>query len=351
MLITLANAAEAPRLKAWLARKGLEARPMQRGGALLLTDPWVPWEVRDALAADAAVACLEDVTEPPRRVLRQGPPGPLDPTWALGPIPLIAGPCAVEDEAMIHAAAARLAALGVRWLRGGTDKTRTRTDAFQGLGLQAATWLREAADAHGLRAVSEVTDAPEAEAIAEQLDVVMVGARHMHATRHLQRIGRLGKPVILKRGLAASPEEWLRAAEYLLEAGAPTVAFCERGARAAHPLKRFALDLAAVPFIRELAAYPVFVDPSHAAGYAPYVAPLARAAVVAGAHGVIVECHPDPACARSDALQALDFEAIAALAADLRHLAAFVGGPGAAGSDPTSQPANPPSGMSKAGAP
>lgn len=329
MLITLTAVAEAPRLKAWLARHGLEARPVQRGAALLLPDPFVPWEVRDALAADPAVACLEDVAEPPRRVLRQGPPQPLDPTWDLGPVPMVAGPCAVEDEAMIHASAARVAALGVRWLRGGTDKTRTRTDAFQGLGARAASWLREAAHAHGLKAVSEVTDAPEAEAIAEHLDVLMVGARHMHATRHLQRIGRIGKPVILKRGLAASPEEWLRAAEYLLEAGAPTIAFCERGARAPHPLKRFSLDVAAVPFMREVAAYPVFVDPSHAAGYAPYVAPLARAAVAAGAHGVIVEAHPDPACARSDALQALDFDTLAALAADLRQLATLTGKAGA----------------------
>ncbi len=334
MLITLADAAEAPRLKAWLARKGLEAKPLQRGGALLLSDPWVPWEVRDALASDAAVACLEDLTDPPRRVLRQGPATALDPVWALGPTAMIAGPCAVEDEEMIHVTAARVAALGIRWLRGGTDKTRTRSDAFQGLGVRAAGWLRAAADAHGLHAVSEVTDSPQAEAIAELLDVVMVGARHMHATRHLQRIGRLGKPVILKRGLAASPEEWLRAAEYLLEAGAPTIAFCERGARAAHPLKRFTLDLAAVPFMRELAAYPVFVDPSHAAGYAPYVAPLARAAIAAGAHGVIVECHPDPARSRSDALQALDFDALAALATDLRQLVPFAGHQGACGSSP-----------------
>lgn len=324
MLITLADPAEAPRLREWLTRRGLESRLLQRGGALLLPDPWVPWEVRDALAADAAVACLEDLSEPPRRVLRQGPPGAPDPVWELGPVPMVAGPCAVEDEEMIHLSAARVAALGIRWLRGGTDKTRTRTDAFQGLGARAAGWLREAADAHGLRVLSEVTDSPEAEAIAEHLDVVMVGARHMHATRHLQRIGRLGKPVVLKRGLAASPEEWLRAAEYLLEAGAPTVAFCERGARSAHPLKRFSLDLAAVPFVREVAAYPVFVDPSHAAGYGPYVAPLARAAIAAGAHGVIVECHPDPARARSDALQALSFDALASLAADLRHLAAFL---------------------------
>ncbi|MEB3329379.1 MAG: 3-deoxy-7-phosphoheptulonate synthase [Candidatus Sericytochromatia bacterium] len=322
MLITLTDSGEAPRLRAWLVRQGFEARSVQRGMGLLLADPWVPWEVRDALAADPAVACLDEVSEGPRRVLRQGPPAPPDPTWELGPVPVIAGPCAVEDPGAIREVAAFAASLGIGWLRGGTDKTRTRVDAFQGHGARAATWLHEAARAHGLRSITEVTDSPEAEAIAEAVDVVMVGARHMHASRHLQRIGRLGKPVVLKRGLAASPEEWLRAAEYLLDAGAPTVAFCERGSRAAHPLKRFTLDLGAVPFIREVSAFPVLVDPSHAAGYGPYVAPLARAAIAAGAHGVIVECHPDPARARSDALQALDFEALGRLVEEVVRLRA-----------------------------
>lgn len=322
MFITLTDASEASRIRAWLARHGLEARSLQRGTALLLPDPWVPWEVRDALAADPAVACIEDISEGPRRVLRHGPPEAAAGPWDLGDVPVIAGPCAVEDAGMVREIAARASALGVRWLRGGTDKTRTRVDAFQGLGAKAAGWLHDAARAHGMVSVTEVTDGPEAEAIAEIVDVVMVGARHMHATRHLQRIGRFGKPVVLKRGLSASAEEWLRAAEYLLEAGAPSIAFCERGIRTPNPLKRFTLDLAAVPFIREVAAFPILVDPSHAAGYGPYVAPLARAAVAAGAHGVIVECHPDPACARSDALQALDLDHLAVLVDELSRLRA-----------------------------
>jgi 3-deoxy-7-phosphoheptulonate synthase len=322
MLITLTDSEEAPRLRAWLTRQGFEARPVQRGLGLLLSDPWVPWEVRDVLAADPAVACIDEVSEGPRRVLRHGPSEPHDAVWDLGPVPVVAGPCAVEDPGVIREIAAVAASLGIGWLRGGTDKTRTRVDAFQGHGARAARWLHEAASSHGLKSITEVTDSPEAEAIAEAVDVVMVGARHMHASRHLQRIGRLGKPVVLKRGLAASPEEWLRAAEYLLDAGAPSVAFCERGSRAAHPLKRFTLDVGAVPFIREVAAFPVLVDPSHAAGYAPYVAPLARAAIAAGAHGVIVECHPDPARARSDALQALNFEALARLVGEVVRIRA-----------------------------
>lgn len=318
MLITLVDAAEAPRLKGWLIQHGFESKLVQRGRALLLSDPWIPWEVRDALSADAAVACIDETTDMPRRVLRQGS-DPVDlGSWSFGPLPIIAGPCAVESRDMIMEVAAFCASQGIQWLRGGTDKTRTRCDAFQGHGAQAAVWLREAADSHGMCAVTEVTDGPEADAIADAAHVLMVGARHMHATRHLQRVGKLGKPVILKRGLSASPEEWLRAAEYLLDAGAPSIAFCERGARAAHPLKRFTLDLAAVPFMREMSAYPILVDPSHAAGYAPYVLPLARAALAAGAHGVIIECHPNPAAARSDALQALNFESVAQFAAELR---------------------------------
>lgn len=317
MLITLVDAAESPRIKGWLVRRGFESKVVQRGQALLLSDPWVPWEVRDALSADPAVACIDETTDTPRRVMRQdsGPiaMGP----WSFGALPIIAGPCAVESRDMIREVAEFCASLGIQWLRGGTDKTRTRCEAFQGLGAEAAVWLREAADAHGMLSVTEVTDSPAADAISDAAHVLMVGARHMHASRHLQRVGRFGKPVILKRGLSASPEEWLRAAEYLLDAGAPSVAFCERGARAAHPLKRFTLDLAAVPFMREMSAYPILVDPSHAAGYSPYVLPLARAALAAGAHGVIIECHPNPAAARSDAIQALDFEAMAQFAAEI----------------------------------
>jgi 3-deoxy-7-phosphoheptulonate synthase len=226
----------------------------------------------------------------------------------------------VESRALIHETAAFVAGLGLRWLRGGTDKTRTRPGDFQGQGLAAAEWLREAADTHGMRCITEVSDGPDSLAIAELADVLQIGARHMHAPRLLQRLGALGKPVLLKRGLAATPEEWLWAAEYLLEAGAPTVIFCERGIRTPSPLKRFTLDLGAVPFIRSMTPYPILVDPSHAAGAAPYVAPLAKAAIAAGAHGVIVECHPDPARARSDKLQALDFSALATLADELRRL-------------------------------
>lgn len=320
MYVSLASQDDSPRLRDWLVRRGIAVRPVGLGAALLITDPWVPPAIRLALAADPGVASLEDTTELPHRVV--GPEGPV-PTLHVGAVPVIAGPCAVESRDLAFETAAFLQSLGIQWIRGGTDKTRTSPHAFQGLGRAAAEWLREAADAHGLRCVSEVTEGPEAEAIAELLDVIQVGARHMHNPRHLQRLGRLGKPVVLKRGLAASPEEWLFAAEYLLDAGAPTVVFCERGVRTAHPLKRFTLDLGTIPFIQAMTPFPIWVDPSHAAGASPYVAPLARAALAAGAQAVLVECHPDPARARSDALQALDFPALAALVADARRLVAL----------------------------
>lgn len=320
MLVTLTTVQAADRLGAWLTRQGLAARKLSSGRILLIADGWVPHAVRQALAADPEVAALEDTVDQPVRVMRMSDRDEPLP-WPLGPTPLIAGPCSVESRALIHETADFLAGLGLKWLRGGTDKTRTRPGDFQGHGLQAAEWLREAADAHGMRCITEVSDGADSEAIAELADVLQIGARHMHAPRLLQRLGALGKPVLLKRGLAATPEEWLWAAEYLLEAGAPTVMFCERGIRTPSPLKRFTLDLGAVPFIRAMTPYPILVDPSHAAGSAPYVAPLAKAAIAAGAHGVLVECHPDPARARSDKLQALDFPALAALAADLRRLA------------------------------
>lgn len=319
MFVSLASPDEAPRVRDWLVRRGIAARPVGRGAALVITDPWVPSAVRLDLAADPAVLSIEDTTELPHRVIApEGPVEPLD----VGPVPIVAGPCAVESRDLAFETAALLRELGIRWIRGGTEKTRTSPHAFQGHGRRAAEWLKEAAEAHGLLCVSEVTEGPEAEAIAELLDVIQVGARHMHSPRHLQRLGRLGKPVVLKRGLSASPEEWLFAAEYLLQAGAPTVVFCERGIRTAHPLKRFTLDLGAVPFIQSMTPYAIWVDPSHAAGSSPYVAPLARAALAAGAEAVMVECHPDPARACSDALQALDFAALAALVADARRLVA-----------------------------
>jgi 3-deoxy-7-phosphoheptulonate synthase len=320
MFLTLKAADAAPSLKAWLICQGFSSRSLQGGTALLVEDPWVPFAVKEALVRRPEVTSLEETHDLPRWALGDVPK-PLD--LEVGPLPLIAGPCALESREHALETVDFLAGLGVLWLRGGTNKTRTRPDSFQGEGPRAAEWLREAADRHQMRCVSEVTEGNDLEAVGELLDLVQVGARNMHAPRFLKRVGQLGKPVLLKRGFAAEPAEWLWAADYLLEAGAPSVVFCERGLRTASPLKRFTLDLGAVPFVRLMTPFPIWVDPSHAAGSAPYVAPLARAAIAAGADAVIVECHPAPERACSDATQALDFNALAALAADLRRLKAL----------------------------
>jgi 3-deoxy-7-phosphoheptulonate synthase len=323
MLVTLSSSDWMPGLKAWLTEQGVASRPVM-GGANLLVDAYAGRAVQERLMSHPGVAAVEVTAEIPASVVRLGEARMVGP-WGSGELPVIAGPCVVESKELVFETARFLGSEGVRFLRGGSDKTRTRPDAFQGLGLKGAEFLKEAAERYGMLSVSEVTDSEDWEGIAQTVDVLQVGARHMHAPRHLQRLGRMGKPVILKRGLSASPEEWLWAAAYLLDAGASAVWFCERGIRTAHPLKRFTLDLGAVPFIQGMTPFPVLVDPSHAAGSSPYVAPLARAALAAGADGIVVECHPEPAKACSDALQALSFDGMRALLADVRRLQAVMG--------------------------
>jgi len=319
VLVTLLDPREATRVRAWLVRSGFEARVLGEGTTLLVEDPFVPFAIEDALRSDPAVAVVEATVELPRRVRRYTPD---DAPWPFeGGYPdVIAGPCSVESPEVAEEVAACLSRLKLGWMRGGTHKIRTSPEQFQGAGLLAARWLREACDRHGLRAISEVVDTGDMEAIADMLDILQVGARQMHNPHFLQRVAALRKPVLLKRGLSATPLEWLWAGEYLLKAGAPYVIFCERGIRTPSPLKRFTLDLQAIPFIRQMSAYPVFVDPSHAAGSSPYVLPLALGARAAGAQGLLVECHPDPSCARSDATQALDLVQLEDLVRRVRAL-------------------------------
>jgi 3-deoxy-7-phosphoheptulonate synthase len=319
VLITLLDRTEAERIHSWLIREGHASRKLDDGRLILVDDPFVPHRVKEALMRDAAVAALESTHSEPRMVMRHDD---ADAVWPFpGPLPdVVAGPCSIESRAVADEVAHFLSTLGIGWMRGGTYKVRTSPYEFQGAGLDAAEWLREACDRHGLRAISEVIDTPDMEAVASLLDVLQIGARQMHNPQFLQRVAQIGKPVLLKRGLSATPAEWLWAAEYLLDAGAPFVAFCERGIRTPSPLKRFTLDLQAIPFIKEMTPFPIFIDPSHAAGSAPYVKPLALGAMAAGAHGLLVECHPDPACARSDATQALDFAALADLVRQVRRL-------------------------------
>jgi 3-deoxy-7-phosphoheptulonate synthase len=221
---------------------------------------------------------------------------------------IAAGPCSVESETQIRAAAGRLAATGVKVLRGGAYKPRTAPYAFQGHGAPALSWLRRAADEHGLAVVTEALAPEDVPRVAEVADLIQIGSRNMHSTALLAAAGRVGRPILLKRGMAATIEEWLCAGEYCLLHGAPSVIYCERGVRGFDPCTRNLLDLGAVALLAGVRRLPVLVDPSHAAGRRDLIPALARAALAAGAAGLLIEVHDDPGRALSDGPQALHTE-------------------------------------------
>lgn len=226
---------------------------------------------------------------------------------------VIAGPCSVEPGFVEHAIA--IAATGADALRAGVFKPRTRPDSFQGMGAEAITLLDQARAATGLPLVSEVLGPEDAELLAGHVDAFQVGARNMQNVRLLEALGEIGTPVVLKRGLAATIDEWVAASEYIRRRGNHDVVLCERGIRTFEPRTRNTLDLSAVLVARELSDLPVIVDPSHAAGRAALVPPLALAALAVGADGLLVEAHPSAAKAWSDGEQAVDLEAMAGIAA------------------------------------
>jgi 3-deoxy-7-phosphoheptulonate synthase len=227
---------------------------------------------------------------------------------------IIAGPCAVEPGYV--AQAAELAGAGVDALRACVYKPRTHPDSFQGLGRDAAPLLDEARQLTGLPLVSEVLSAEDAEAIGDHVDAYQVGARNMQNVRLLEALGEIGRPVILKRGLSATVDEWVAASEYIRRRGNHDVVLCERGIRTFETRTRNTLDLSSVVVVRELSDLPVIVDPSHAAGNREWVPALARAALAAGADGLLVEAHPTPPLAWSDGAQAIDLEALSELVTD-----------------------------------
>jgi 3-deoxy-7-phosphoheptulonate synthase len=229
---------------------------------------------------------------------------------------VIAGPCAVEPSYVDQAE--ELARAGIDGLRACVYKPRTHPDSFQGLGAEAAPLLDEARRRTGLPLVSEVLSAEDAEAIGEHVDAFQVGARNMQNVRLLEALGEIGRPVVLKRGLSATIDEWVAASEYVRRRGNDQVILCERGIRTFETRTRNTLDLSSVIVARELTDLPVIVDPSHAAGNREWVPALARAALAAGADGLLVEAHPAPALAWSDGNQAIGLEALADLAGEAR---------------------------------
>jgi 3-deoxy-7-phosphoheptulonate synthase len=238
---------------------------------------------------------------------------------------LIAGPCAVESRDQTLETARAITAAGATMLRGGAFKPRTSPYSFQGLGAEALAILREAREETGLPIVTELLDPRHVDDVVDTADVVQIGARNMQNFNLLAEVGRIGKPVLLKRGAAASVEELLLAAEYVAKEGNESILLCERGIRTFERATRYTLDLGAVAVLKHRTHLPVIVDPSHAAGRRDLVPPLARAAVAAGADGVLVEVHPRPEDALCDGPQQLRASDFAAFADELTELVALTG--------------------------
>ncbi len=242
------------------------------------------------------------------------------------PIVVVAGPCSVENEEMIVATAQRVKSAGAKFLRGGAYKPRTSPYAFQGHGESALELLAAAREATGLGIITEVMDAADLDKIVEVADVVQVGARNMQNFSLLKKVGAQPKPVLLKRGMSATIEEWLMAAEYILASGNPNVILCERGIRTFdRQYARNTLDLSTIPVLRSLTHLPIMIDPSHGTGRAEYVPSMSLAAIAAGADSLMIEVHPNPAKALSDGPQSLTPERFDRLMQELGVIGKAVG--------------------------
>jgi 3-deoxy-7-phosphoheptulonate synthase len=309
MIVTLKSGADAASVKKALAARGLWVAAVERAENghthYVVAAHSAAVNVADVRSIEGVELVTVPASEHPR-VDIHGPVVDVAGFKVGGALPaLMCGPCSIESESQIFDTAARLAELKVPFLRGGAFKPRTSPYAFQGHGAEALTWMRRAAKAHGLRVVTEALSEMDAVAVAEHADLVQIGSRNMQNYALLKEVGKTGRPVLLKRAMSATVEEWLLAGEYLLVHGAAGVIFCERGIRGYDCSTRNLLDLGAVALLAHVYRLPVIVDPSHASGRRDLVAPLVRAALAAGAAGVMVEVHDDPGSALSDGPQAL----------------------------------------------
>ena len=240
-------------------------------------------------------------------------------------IPVIAGPCAVENRTIIMNIAEKVKEAGASFVRGGAFKPRTSPYSFQGLGEEGLKYLAEAGTKTGLPVVTELMDPRDLEVMVKYADIIQIGARNMQNFRLLLEVGSVQKPVLLKRGLSATIKEWLMSAEYIMSRGNHQVILCERGIRTFETATRNTLDLSAVPLLKQLTHLPVVVDPSHGVGKWDLVAPMAKAAVAAGADGLLIEVHTNPEEAMSDGEQSLKPDAFMKLMQELKPIAAAVG--------------------------
>ncbi len=238
---------------------------------------------------------------------------------------IIAGPCSVESEVMTIKTAEHLVSRGVKFLRAGAFKPRSSPYSFQGLGLEGLRILEKARAETGIGIVTELMDTENASAVEESADIIQIGTRNMQNFSLLKRVGKCRKPVLLKRGMSATLEEWLMAAEYIMAGGNYQVILCERGVRTFSDHSRNTLDLSVIPPAKALCHLPIFVDPSHGTGKRAYVPAMSLASLAAGADGLLIEVHPEPDRAMSDGAQSLDFAALDALLTRLKALAPAFG--------------------------
>jgi len=289
-----------------------------------------PFGLKDLFVEAAGVAEVIPITKPFKLSNREFRPG--DTRVRVGDVDvggnqvwIVAGPCSIENAEMFRESARGVKAAGAHALRGGAFKPRTSPYSFQGLRHDGLSILKEVREETGLPIVSEVLTPADLEAVADVADVIQIGARNMQNFALLSEAGQVRRPVLLKRGMSSTIEEWLLSAEYILSQGNYNVILCERGIRTFEPYTRNTLDLNAVPLVRELSHLPVIVDPSHGTGRRSLVPSMALAAIAAGAHGVIVEVHPHPETALSDGAQSLTLDGFRALMEQLRPVAQAVG--------------------------
>jgi 3-deoxy-7-phosphoheptulonate synthase len=237
---------------------------------------------------------------------------------------IISGPCAIESYEQVMEVAKTLSELGLTYLRGGAFKPRTSPYSFQGMGEEGLKILAEAGETYGLKTVTEVMDTEHVELVLDYVNIIQVGTRNMANFSLLKKIGALTKdrktPVVLKRGMSATIEEWLLASEYITAAGNPNVILCERGIRTFETATRFTLDLAAIPVVKKYSAHPIVVDISHAMGHSDYIIPMSRSAVAAGADGLMIEVHPNPKKALCDGAQSLTPEQLKQLVEEIKPI-------------------------------
>ena len=335
MLIVMRHGApeeDIRRVAATIEEMGYQARPMP--GKQRTTVGLVGNDGRvDAsrLAALPSVQEVIHVTKPYKQVSREWKPESTVVRLANGitiggsEVVMMAGPCSVESEAQIMASAEAVRAAGATILRGGAFKPRSSPYSFQGLGSEALRLLAKAREATGLLIVTEAMDPDQVEEVADVADIVQIGARSMQNYTLLRRVGRCGKPVLLKRGMAATVQDLLLSAEYILAEGNPDVILCERGLRGFDTVTRNLFDVTAIPVVHHLSHLPIVADPSHGTGKWYLVKPLALASLAVGAHGLIVEVHPNPDVALSDGPQSLTLESFSSMMDGLRTLAEPLG--------------------------